>query len=267
MQIVLHSLLVVMAFAISSCTVKDSVFGTKLDSETSINQKFSVPPVTHRSGGSIRFALIADSHQNYADLKTISRYVNNSGAQFVVHLGDFTNSGTRDEYEIFATYLKKFSIPIYVVPGNHDLTTTGYKLYQKVFGPLNSASSTSFGKLIFWNNNKLESKGLDYNFLEYEIASADPEKPVFIFQHQDPFNDVSFSESNNIQYHSLVTRPRKMIVFHGHLHRFYRQIVDGVPYFQISRVEGLNWALVDIEGNQITVSYCHELQCSVEASL
>lgn len=260
-------LLFVSIFSLTSCSLKDSVFDSKVHTVKLWNQKFTVPSYNMAGGDIARFAVITDSHQNYADLRSVIRNINNSGAQFVIHTGDFTNFGSGDEYELFMEFIKELKIPLYVVPGNHDLTTHGRKLYQDVFGPENRAVVTDFGKLIFWNNNRMEIKTVDYTFLDTEVTSADNAKPVFLFHHQDPFNALPFTAADNVRYTSIVQSHPQVIVIHGHLHRFFTQTVAGIPYFQINRTESGKWGLIEVNNSNVRVYYCHEKICSLESTL
>lgn len=63
------------------------------------------------------------------------------GAQFILLPGDVTNSGTQSQHEYMASVLAEFEnesgIPVYIVPGNHDLarsTPAEFKAYYKQFG-------------------------------------------------------------------------------------------------------------------------------------
>jgi 3',5'-cyclic AMP phosphodiesterase CpdA len=177
-----------------------------------------------------------------------------------------TDIGTRDEYEIFYAFLKDAQYPVYVLPGNHDLTTTGRVMYRKIFGPENSSLDTSFGRLIFFNNNPLEvlPEKLNYDFLSSAISTANTSRPLFIFQHQNPANQESFSAADQSLYQGLVTGfGNDVFVFHGHLHSFNRtQIGGNTEVFQVARVEKKRWALVEVDNTEVRVFFCERRSCS-----
>ncbi|MDK2869770.1 MAG: hypothetical protein PWP39_1005 [Pyrococcus sp.] len=54
----------------------------------------------------------------------------------VIHTGDVTNNGLREEYEQASYLLKKIEKPLIVAPGNHDARNVGYELFEKYIGPL-----------------------------------------------------------------------------------------------------------------------------------
>ncbi|WP_172672578.1 metallophosphoesterase [Thermococcus sp. EP1] len=91
----------------------------------------------------IKIAHISDTHitsgeayKGYAyDL--IVNEVNALDYDLVVHTGDVTNEGLREEYERASYELKKIQKRLIVLPGNHDARNVGYELFQKYIGALN----------------------------------------------------------------------------------------------------------------------------------
>lgn len=251
----------------SSCLeFKDSAFDTATDASKNWNSRFQVANYNLAGGDVVRFGIFTDSHQNYSDLDKTIQHMDRVGVDFAVFTGDMTDIGTRDEYEIFYSFLKDAHYPIYVLPGNHDLTTTGRVMYRKIFGPENSSLDTTFGKLIFFNNNSLEllPEKVDYNFLSSAISTANAARPLFIFQHQDPANQTSFSSADQSLYQGLVTGfGNNVFVFHGHLHSFNQtQIGSNTEVFQVARVEKQRWALVEVDNSEVRVFFCERRACS-----
>ncbi|MFN8792214.1 MAG: metallophosphoesterase family protein [Bdellovibrionales bacterium] len=254
---------VICAGLVACLEFKSSVFDAETDMGSAWNRHFRIPNYNLAGGDVVRFALITDSHQNYKDLDDTVNIVNESGAQFVIHLGDFTDSGTRDEYEIFFAFWRDLLIPSWVVPGNHDLATTRDKLFRRVFGADNQSIVTPFAKFIFWNSNALElvPTRADLNWLQQEVASASATEPVLIFQHQDPFNNLTFTPVDRAQMTTIMSAHPQIFVFHGHLHRFSRSQVGNAEFFQIHRVEGRKWAYVEIDATNLRVYYCSKRSC------
>ena len=91
----------------------------------------------------IRIAHISDTHitsdaafKAYA-FDLIVNEINRSDFDLVIHTGDVTNQGLREEYEHASYLLRKIQKPLIVIPGNHDARNVGYKLFEKFIGPLN----------------------------------------------------------------------------------------------------------------------------------
>lgn len=103
----------------------------------------------------IRIAHISDTHitgesayKGYAyDL--IVNEINRGKFDFVIHTGDVTNSGLREEYERAEYELKKIKKPLVVIPGNHDVRNVGYELFERFIGPLNGTYEFENGVLIW----------------------------------------------------------------------------------------------------------------------
>ncbi|ANF23431.1 metallophosphoesterase family protein [Thermococcus piezophilus] len=103
----------------------------------------------------IRIAHISDTHitsesayKGYAYDLIVSE-INRGNFDFVIHTGDVTNQGLREEYERAAYELKKIQKPLVVIPGNHDVRNVGYELFQKFIGPLNGVFEFENGVVIW----------------------------------------------------------------------------------------------------------------------
>lgn len=80
----------------------------------------------------MKFLVFADFHYKkgmYAStlehLHSILQRAHNEGAEFVIHLGDFSNDYA-DSPEITGVYLNnKFNLPAFGIYGNHELETAG----------------------------------------------------------------------------------------------------------------------------------------------
>ena len=105
--------------------------------------------------GMLRIAHISDTHitsdsayKSYAyDL--IVNEINRLNFDFVIHTGDVTNQGLREEYERATYELKKIDKPLVVLPGNHDVRNVGYKLFEELIGPLNGVYEFDDGVVIW----------------------------------------------------------------------------------------------------------------------
>ncbi len=103
----------------------------------------------------LRIAHISDTHitsgeayKSYAyDL--IVNEVNRGNFDFVIHTGDITNQGLREEYERASYELKKIQKPLVVLPGNHDVRNVGYELFEEFIGPRNGVFEFKDGVVIW----------------------------------------------------------------------------------------------------------------------
>lgn len=260
--------ILLMAIVLTSCLeFKDSVFDTKTSVQGNWNARFTVPNYNLAGGDIARFGVFSDSHQNYSDLSKVIRHMEQMEVDFAIYTGDATDFGSRNEFEVFHAFLKDATYPTYIVPGNHDLTTTGRALYKKIYGPENAELTTAIGKMIFFNNNPLEIRPekINYTFLSDAVTSANAGEPLFIFQHQDPRNPLGFSSADLALYETTLTGfGGSVYVFHGHLHRFNRtQIGGNTEVFQVSRVEKERWTMVEVDSTQVRVYQCERKDCQM----
>ncbi len=108
----------------------------------------------------IKIAHISDTHitsgeayKGYAyDL--IANEINTLDYNLVIHTGDVTNEGLREEYERASYELKKIQKPLIVLPGNHDARNVGYELFQKYIGPLNGVYERK-DLVIIWTDSTI----------------------------------------------------------------------------------------------------------------
>jgi predicted phosphodiesterase len=92
----------------------------------------------------LRFGILGDTHfgsELGAETATAAiADLNASGAELVVQLGDLTDHGDRDEFELAAQVLSQLDVPLVTMMGNHDVYSykedrlSGRELYPEAFG-------------------------------------------------------------------------------------------------------------------------------------
>lgn len=113
------------------CTACDSPFDVHpydvhIKGEHGINAK-NIERIEQQTAGrdTLRIAMISDTHGWYADAKAEVRDVNSQSVDFVIHLGDLTDTGTTKEYEWVRDMLGSLTVPYVALIGNHDFLGTG----------------------------------------------------------------------------------------------------------------------------------------------
>lgn len=106
---------------------------------------------TIQNPGVVSWVHIGDLHittadqQNYKDLQTIiantNQYLKN-GVNFAVLPGDNANDDTEAEYQLIKQATDQLQVPLYSVPGDHDLKS-GLTNYNKYMEPVNYQSFTA----------------------------------------------------------------------------------------------------------------------------
>lgn len=84
----------------------------------------------------IRVAFISDTHLWHKEFSEEVKSINaNDSIDFVVHCGDFTDTGTTREYEWGWDIIRQLNKSYVVLIGNHDFLGTGDAVWKKMFGP------------------------------------------------------------------------------------------------------------------------------------
>jgi 3',5'-cyclic AMP phosphodiesterase CpdA len=119
--------------------------------------------------------------------------VNSSDADFVVHTGDITQGGLKEEYELSLEVLKdRMEKPVLYIPGNHDVRNVGYELFERYYGVPNPImEGDSFivvgvdSTIPDLNDGRISDKKLD--FIKGRLRAAkDKVKIVALHHHVVP---------------------------------------------------------------------------------
>jgi predicted phosphodiesterase len=204
--------------------------------------------------GKIRLAILSDSHQTYKDLDQVIRHINKTAdIDFVVNLGDVTNSGYNLEFDQFMGSYILLQRPALNVIGNHDSLGAGPDIYKKLFGPKNFYFESTSHRYVFFNSANLENGDeFDPAWLKATVEAST--KPVFIFTHAPLRDPERFTGDTAVLMNAVVTNPKTQLILNGHNH-VYDYIVDsGTVTVQCARVENGQWLMLEIQGSQLTVT-------------
>jgi len=90
----------------------------------------------------VKILQFSDTHirqsQNFnknAFLKAVE-HINNQEVDYIIHLGDVTDEGTIEDYELAKKLLSKIKKEVIYIIGNHDARNVGYELFEEYFGPI-----------------------------------------------------------------------------------------------------------------------------------
>ncbi len=227
------------------------------------------------------FAIVADTHITEEEGRTIDgsgktgrkvagmyrnliERVNSMKPEFVVHLGDITHPGpVSPEYGNAAQAFHKtseiFSMPYYLVPGNHDIgekihpalpdidenisiTTRAVSQFEKYFG--RQYYSFNHGDCLFVVfNSMLFNSGLaeeqeQWEWLE-QIFSDNVEARIFLFAHyplylssrDEPDHYDNIDEPARSRLIELIEPYRVEGYYAGHVHNFFYNHLNGMHQF------------------------------------
>jgi 3',5'-cyclic-AMP phosphodiesterase len=175
-----------------------------------------------------KFAVIADIHLNYDNLKACIDTINKQkDLEFVIVAGDFTDKGLLEEYQLMYNFFSSLKIPYLTVIGNHDLGLqygNGRTIYREFFGDLNYSAIINDRKFIFFDSNidLPGDKTLDFNWLHKQLADTSVTNEFFLVSHQDPWSpNYNGHDSLKYNYQQAIRDPHIIYSIFGHEHYFF----------------------------------------------
>lgn len=146
---------------------------------------------------------------------------------FIICTGDISQTGERKSYEIFHSIIKKYNIPFYSVPGNHDSPQELRNIIST--SPVENISKIEFDK---FNLILISSvvKGENYGFITKKCLHQlkeilDEKKLPIIALHHPPLNVNSkwldnLGLRNKDNFLEIINDAKKrVLILSGHIHQ------------------------------------------------
>lgn len=207
------------------------------------------------------FVQITDTHLGYRNHDSITgKIVDKINAlpfdvEFVVHTGDIFQNNMI-EPKVVETYLdlkKSLNVPLYEVPGNHDLLPKKYrrlnKIYAKRIGEKNYIKSVQGVNLVFFYSIPFADMDLpDLNDQKEWISKTLEnlkDDQVLLFHHHPTVHDFYNNEMHDSWPEEMFEFWTKMLnennvdaVIAGHFHRDELHWLGDVPVYVASSIAG-----------------------------
>ena len=185
-----------------------------------------------------------EREQNYRDFLALIEQANNHLAgriSFAVLPGDNTDDGTEDQYRLVRAAVDQLTIPLHVIPGDHDIKTGSLDLFRRYLEPepLQSCSAGPY-QCIFLNSVDsgvtkrfgLGQEQLTWLRRELEATPGQNRHPV-LFMHTYP-SELGDSAA---EVTALMRKHRVLMVDMGHTH--YNEIANnGQTIYAATRSTG-----------------------------
>lgn len=223
------------------------------------------------------FAVAGDSHTDGLDNGVLSRIVEDArarGASFLIHTGDVTNIGSREEFEKFNLFAASAGMVFHPIPGNHDLVATGdSSLFEELVGP-SFYGFDVHGDHFMLLNNADEDNGIDAAQMEWLIGDleANSGKNLFVFAHAPVGND-QFLDLDERGERALAADEQMVAAaiaggdvrafFFGHLHGYFAYDIEGIdtyisggagaPLYPLPVIGFYNYMLVRVDGDEVDI--------------
>lgn len=221
-------------------------------------------------GASFRFALVSDNHDDVDGIVRVAEALSAvPDLAFVVHAGDLTEEGLRDEYRWALEALRTMPVPFVVVAGNHDGLSHGRELFRAMFGPFDWAFRA--GPLLFvgFNSNELEfGRGIpDVAAVRALMASDLEAAGVVLVTHQGPESTTSGGGGGTTRAEDeLLAEPRVLALLHGHRHAWSEERRAGRPVIGAAAVQAdRRFLVVDVDGTALSFARCSLVGCEVQS--
>jgi predicted phosphodiesterase len=202
-----------------------------------------------------RFAVISDSHQYYEELCDLTEVLNARGdLSFVVHLGDMTQMGLRQEFRWTLECLQQLTLPFLTAAGNHDLLSNGAEVYAEMFGPLEYTFDFAHVRFVVFDGNYVESGKPEADLTWLTAATRPPAtgSRVIVLGHQLPPSP---------RYSELLKDHAVWVQITAHWHRFASGEVGTVLTLEPGAVSASQWLLVSVDDDQASAQFCTANAC------
>ena len=197
----------------------------------------------------VRIAFISDTHGWYTEAKAgISNINQRSDIDFVVHLGDLTDTGTTKEFEWSRDILNALHVPYVALIGNHDFLGTGDDAYNYIYGAKDFSFIAGRIKFVCLNTNATEYDFMaavpNFDFMEEEITkdSARFDRTV-VLMHAAPYSDQFNNNVAKAFRRYLDLFPGLICCLYGHNHRLKASAIynDELMFYGVDSAQHSNY--------------------------
>ncbi len=222
---------------------------------SAIGQAKSAAMMSHGAGG-LRFVQISDSHigfdkpANIDVAGTLAAAVARIKAEpeppaFVLHTGDLTHLSKASEFDTLQQILSDLSVPVFYVPGEHDVLEDEGKSYLQRFGKGTQGagwhsfdhSGVHFIGLV--NVVNLKAGGLgsigdeQLEWLERDVKPLKSSTPIVVFAHiplWSVYPEWGWGTDDSVRALSYLKRFGSVSVLNGHIHQVMQKVEGNVTF-------------------------------------
>jgi predicted phosphodiesterase len=214
-------------------------------------------PMGHGSGsGDLRFVQISDSHIGFdkpantdvtATLRAAIAKIKAAPEQpsFILHTGDLTHLSKPAEFDTLQQVLSELSLPVFYVPGEHDVLEDEGKSYLQRFGKgTQGAGWQSFDKsgvhfIGLVNVVNLKAGGLgslgkeQLEWLEKDVKRLKSSTPIVVFAHiplWSVYPEWGWGTDDSAQALSYLKRFGSVSVLNGHIHQVMQKVEGHITF-------------------------------------
>jgi len=213
-------------------------------------------PMTSPDEGALRFVQISDSHigfdkpANTDVTATLRAAIANINAApdppaFVLHTGDLTHLSKPAEFDTLQQVLSELAVPVFYVPGEHDVLEDDGRGYLQRFGNgTQGAGWHSFDRngvhfIGLVNVVNLKAGGLgtlgaeQLEWLEKDVKRFTSSTPIVVFAHiplWSVYPEWGWGTDDSEQALSYLKRFGSVSVLNGHIHQVMQKVEGHVTF-------------------------------------
>jgi hypothetical protein len=189
-----------------------------------------------------RFVVLGDrtNTPNQKAFEMVLKDIERLHPDLVVTVGDLIegykdSTGAVKDWDATLPYLKLISCPVYLTPGNHDITTPDVRsVFIKKTGrnPYYSFDYQNSHFIILDNTlvEKAEEMAPDQmKWLEKDLKALKNKTGIYVFMHK-PFWAEGAGAGKPDKLHDLFKKYKVTAVFTGHWHQYASDVIDGIRY-------------------------------------
>jgi 3',5'-cyclic-AMP phosphodiesterase len=211
---------------------------------------------THASNNGLRFVQISDSHIGFdrpantdvtATLRQAVAKIKAEAEQptFILHTGDLTHLSKPAEFDTLQQIMSELSLPVFYVPGEHDVLEDDGATYLARFGKgTQGAGWHSFDEngvhfIGLVNVVNLKAGGLgtlgheQLEWLEKDVKHLKNSTPIVVFAHiplWSVYPEWGWGTDDSAQALSYLKRFGSVSVLNGHIHQVMQKVEGHVTF-------------------------------------
>ncbi len=232
---------------------------------------FAAAPAQH-----FQFAILGDrtGEAQPGIYEAVWKQIERFRPAFVLNVGDSIEGGhdasARAEWRAVKSVWTK--LPVYLVPGNHDIwSAASERIWREETGhpPFYSFDYEDAHFCMLDNSRSEDLTPEQYRFLESDLAANERKHPKVIVFHRPLWLIPVLLQNHAFPLHLLVKRYGVDAVLSGHVHNLSRHKLDGVDYIMAGSSGGhidrglkagqgekegwfFQWMEADVDGPKIT---------------
>ncbi|MBU2916705.1 metallophosphoesterase [Psychrosphaera sp. F3M07] len=200
-------------------------------------------------------AVIGDPQQYPGDLELTIKKINKiNKVDFVLLLGDLTETGVEKEYEWTCKAVSHTSKPILSVIGNHDALAYGRVIWLDTIGPFDYSFTYKNTKFIAYNDNKYEFENVpDKEWIANEalISSDETRLHTIGMSHIEPW-DVEPTLTDELKLMGF----DQMLHAHNHKFAYWQKSSVELPHFITADTRDVKFGIMNITPDSISIEQC-----------